>query len=74
MRLTIADELKPCPFCGELDMLDVDLIMNDAVWWDSALRYEHCGYVACRACGVVVKAENIDDAIRIWNTRKGEKE
>lgn len=46
-------KLKPCPFCGEIELLYGEADKPDA-WWDSAMRGEMYGYVAC-TCGCIVK-------------------
>ena len=73
--------LKPCPFCGgdgdaenDLGVLESGEIDNAAAWWDSGLRGEYCGYVACLDCGAIIKGEDEDDAVRKWNTRAMEVE
>ncbi len=68
-EMSEAGELKPCPFCGSHEYIESGEYCNETVWWDSALRYEKCGFVACYNCGAVVKADNVNAARRIWNRR-----
>lgn len=53
-------ELKPCPFCGGLD----DLQLVD----DNCRRAQ----VQCRCCGVTLQRSTPWLAVVAWNTRKGE--
>jgi len=60
------DDLKPCPFCGELP----------TVWAGSGYEGFATFYVECRSdvCDVTpcVSDDNKYEAIRLWNKRLGE--
>ena len=70
-------EIKPCPFCGN-EELDISEIYNNAVWWDSKLRYESCLCIACE-CGCSLKGNIANhgisyekdraELIKRWNRR-----
>lgn len=65
----MSEELKPCPFCGgkpELEVSEVDL--NGSAYKDS-FQY------SCDSCGVYKgEHEEIDEAIKSWNTRAPQNE
>ena len=59
------EKMLPCPFCGSLDLFEMQSICgNDWFWME-------CG--KCEACGPLIKDSNdshdIDSTIRIWNKR-----
>jgi Lar family restriction alleviation protein len=49
--------IKPCPFCGEPDYLQVD---DDGVHWPK---------IACTNCGGQMPGESVADALAGWNKR-----
>lgn len=60
------NKLKPCPFCGETENLEISHYRSDGVWWH---------YVECAECimtGPVGKLKR--DAIEAWNKRAGEQD
>ena len=63
------DELKPCPFCGDVYDVYVYELNDPTTWWYSAVRGSHCFVVQCAACGASVKGETNEEAIRHWNQR-----
>ena len=72
--MTAEQKLKPCPFCGEKylgfdDIISVGTAENPSAWWDSGLRGERYGYVMCYECGVILKANDLLEAIKAWNRR-----
>lgn len=74
--------LEPCPLCeglegdseygtcGKEESLVTGTVYNPGAWWDSAMRGEEYAYIKCEDCGLILKAETIKDAIKIWNNRK----
>ena len=60
------EELKPCPFCGRKDRLNIDHYKSDGEWFS---------YVECEKCMAngPVGRQTID-AIDAWNRRAGESE
>lgn len=61
----MTEELKPCPFCGNDEEEELQILVNEINWY-----YMACG--ACLAEGPHCKT--INDAIIEWNTRHGEKD
>jgi Lar family restriction alleviation protein len=57
----MVDELKPCPFCGHAEPVQVVGFRND---WGHGVR---CGVATCR--GRTVGHETKAEAITAWNTR-----
>lgn len=54
------DELKPCPFCGSIDLI------NDA----DVIEGASSGFVECLSCHVIVRNGRILlDALHKWNQR-----
>lgn len=66
------DSLKHCPFCGNLLDIEHDAgtVFNPDSYWDSGMRGEEYGFVLCRNCGVILKADSLKAAINRWNQRK----
>lgn len=56
-------ELKPCPFCGGLDL---EVRHGKYMWWIE------CADSDCRASGGAKYQKN--EAIEAWNRRVGEEE
>lgn len=67
-------KVLPCPFCGaEYDGYDGVISIGEEetpdAWWDSGLRGESFGFVTCYRCGVILKANDVEDAVKKWNQR-----
>ena len=54
--------LKPCPFCGSSENLNIDRYQSDGVWW----AYVEC--TECMATSPVGKLKR--DAVLAWNQRR----
>ena len=66
-------KLKSCPFCGcAEDNLEAGKVDTPDAYWDSKMRGESYGYVMCYNCGVILKAEDKKDAVKLWNSRPTE--
>ena len=58
----MSNELKPCPFCGETDILHTVRPLH-------GITNEHI--YTCESCGANVSDfKSIDDAVRSWNNRQ----
>lgn len=57
-------DLKPCPFCGRKEYLQVSKYESDGVWW----HYVEC--TECMANGPV--GRKTQDATDAWNERAKE--
>lgn len=69
--LQITYTIKPCPFCGG-KRIEVGIIDNPLVWWDSNIRGEECAYVWCKDCSANIKGEDIKEALMKWERRQTE--
>ena len=60
----MTSKLKPCPFCGgEAKVREIMYMKYDG--------YQERFYISeCQCCNVNIEADNKEDAITAWNTRK----
>lgn len=76
--MTVKTELKPCPFCGSLNLhCSVELTTAKANYYDSeypnVLRQGEKAIVTilCQCgCSLTIEVMTLRDAVRAWNTRK----
>jgi Lar family restriction alleviation protein len=61
----MSEKIKPCPFCGEMAVLDERML--------SAGYTVMCVNPDCPACPATIRIEyDKERCIAAWNTRKGE--
>ena len=71
-------ELKPCPFCGRVEFIELDYIEHPKSNRPNGYRY--VGKVTCVSCGVHITSSGFHDsveeayhgAVRRWDRRAGE--
>lgn len=59
----MADELKPCPFCGGKPAL--------CCTRDESDNFDRDYFVTCDNCSIAIHEEYSSEAIAAWNTRDG---
>lgn len=62
------EELKPCPFCGSVDQMQLSILASNDVGSHKLMSYK----VYCFSCGARGPAEfknKTTGAIEIWNKR-----
>ena len=71
-------ELKPCPFCGKANWIELDYIEHTLK--TRPFGYRYVGKVSCVSCGVTMTSSGFYDsadsaymaAAKRWNRRKSD--
>ena len=71
-------ELKPCPFCGKANWIELDYIEHTQK--TRPFGYRYVGKVSCVSCGVTMTSSGFHDsadsacmaAAKRWNRRKSD--
>ncbi len=68
--MTTQPKIKPCPFCGIVPKRkDFNVFKG---YYEEGGRDITCTYDKCEV-NLTVLRDNMEEAIKAWNTRKGEK-